>query len=489
MANTSLERLIKSLNQGELKAFSLSIKNNKSAEYYRLFQQIKAGKEIIGDKKQNAQRRKYLYDSLLESINKQSDSVDSDILKKLLNTENLFKRQLIKESWKEANKALKLANKYEQFGFITQILEWKKTIGFYLDNFTRQDQIELSILEEKVQNKQLVYLKTKSLYMEILGLKKEIGYLPINYDKKAYNKFNVDLPVEGQSQRALFYASMTKAIFHLMLKEHSEEYKITKQITENTDVSIDKTHYLIAHLEHLTSCVCNASFDELLTTLSKLKTKYKLGFFGKNTNLELKLFYYSANYEIMSYAYMGDEERLRKKIEEVEQTINFWQIKFSKEMLIIVFSALKMGHYFLGDIKKSKQYINKMLSDSSKSIRKDAYDEALLFNMIITFDKQDIAYQENVLKNTLRYLTNNNMSDSFEYKLTKSLRKNINNKNIFIDVFKEMKPIFDKHYYHLPDGRLYSEYHIPIYLWLISKIKNKPIIEIAGLWHSNGLSI
>ncbi len=40
MANSSLEKLIKSLSRGELKTFSLSIKNNQSPEYYKPYIQL-----------------------------------------------------------------------------------------------------------------------------------------------------------------------------------------------------------------------------------------------------------------------------------------------------------------------------------------------------------------------------------------------------------------------------------------------------------------
>jgi len=488
MANTSLEKLIKSLNRGELKAFSLSIKNNKSTKYYRLFKQIKSSTKTNNESHtSNTQHRKYLYDTLLDSISKSSNSIDSNILKKLLNTETLFNKQLIKEAWKEVNKAQKLAQKHERFGFLIQILEWKKSIGFFLEDFTRQDHSNLSKLEEKVINQQLIFLQTKNLYMEILGLKKEIGYLPLNYDKSTFSKYEVNIAPEVESKRSIFYAQMTKSIYHWMLKDHQLEYELTKNIVNNIDIKVDRTEYLIGNLEHLTSCVCNASFDELLKTLSDLKTKYQEGYFGFDPSIDLRLFYYAANYEIMSFAFKGNATFLQQKIEEVEKDIQYWHKSLSKEMLIVIYSALKMGHYFLGNNKKSRMYINKMLTESNKSIRKDAFEDALLFNLIGAFDKDDIDFRENTLSSTIRYLKVNNMKESFEYKLSTALKKNINSNNIFSKTFSIIQLEFEKHFYRLPDGRLYSENYLPIYIWLIAKIKNKPILEIMKLWNTHKL--
>jgi len=482
----SLEKLVKSLTRGELKAFSNSIKNNNSSEYSKLFKQLK--KENHSKTAGSIHHRKYLYDSLLESIARSSNSIDSNILKKLLNTETLFNRQLIKEAWKEVNKAQKLAEKHERFGFLIQILEWKKSIGFYMDDFSRQDHTQLSNKQEKVINQQLIFLQTKNRYMEILGLKKEIGYLSLNYDRTFFSKYEIKIAPEVESKRAMFYAHMTEAIYHWMLKEHNKEYELTNKIINHIDIKVDRTEYLIGNLEHLTSCVCNASFPELLHTLSKLKIKYHEGYFGLNTSIELRLFYYAANYEIMSYTFIGDKELLIQKIKEVEDGLIYWQKSLSKEMLIVIYSALKTGHYYLGNIKISKMYINKMLSESSKSIRKDAFEDALLFNLISAFDKYDLEFQESSLNKTLRYLKQNNMTQSFEYKLANALRKHLLiGEKFFSLVYSEIQNEIPLHFYQLPDGRYYSENYLPIYIWLIAKIKNKSILDTMKLWHENNL--
>ncbi len=485
MSGIALERLIKSLSRGELKAFSSSMKKESDTVYFKLFKDIK--KKGIANLKSSVHNRKYLYDSILESLSKTTSNIDTIILKKLLNTEILFNKQLIKESWKEVNKVQKLAEKYERFGFFIQILEWKKTIGFYKTDFTRQDYIELSTLEEKVINQQAIYLQTKNLYMEILGLKKEIGYLPLHYDKTFFSKFKVQIAPDVNSNRSEFYSQITQAIYHWMLKEHNKEYKLTKEVVENIEIKIDPTEYLIGSLEHLTSCVCNASFNELLSTLNILKNNYYKGYFGINTNIELRLFYYAANYEIMSYTFQGNSKMLILKIKEVEEDIEYWGKKLSKEMLIVTYSALKIGHYLLGNTKEAMSYVNKMLNESNKSIRKDAFIDALLFNILMSFDKHDFDYKENTLIKTIRYLKKNDMMQSFEYEFSIILLKHLPDSDIFNKVYNDMQVVFEKHFYKLEDGRLYSENYLPVYIWLLSKNKKKPVMDIMESWYNNKL--
>jgi len=486
MAISPIQKLIQSLNQGELKQFSLKVKKDNNTEYNKIFQAIKLGKEPqFINKNTFSQRKKYLYDTLLDLLNNSTSSIDAIILKKLLSLETLFKRQLNILAFKEANKAQKLAEKHERYGLLIQIFEWKKNIGYYLEDFTRQDYFDLSEREEHILNEQLYYLKAKNKYMEILNLKREFGYLNSDYDRSIFSKYG-EINHSTESKRTLFYSRMTKAIYHWMLKEHDKEYELTKLNVQAVDIQVDNVEFMIAHLEHLTSCVCNANFAELVSTLDNLKIKNKNGFFGKNIIIDLKLFYYSANYEIMSYAHMGDIELLQKKVNEVESGLIYWKSNISKEMLSVVYSALKMGHYYLGDIKKSKYYINKMINNYSGKIRKDVYFDALLFNLIIIFENLDnIDYIDSNINSTIRFLKNNNMKNSFEYLFASYLRKYIYDDRIFEKVYNSLEPVFHKYFYKLDNGKLYSENYQPIYLWLISKVKNEPFITTVKNWRNN----
>ena len=483
MAASPIQKLVQSLNQGELKQFSLKVKKANNTEYNKIFQSIRLGKEPqYTNKNTFSQRKKYLYDTLIELLNNSTNSIDAIILKKLLSLETLFKRQLNILAFKEANKAQKLAEKHERYGLLIQIFEWKKNIGYYLEDFTRQDYFDLSEREEHILNEQLCYLKAKNKYMEILNLKREFGYLNSDHDRTIFSKYG-EINQSTESNRTLFYSRMTKAIYHWMLKEHDEEYKLTKINIQSVDIDVDNVEFMIAHLEHLTSCVCNANFAELVSTLNNLKSKNQDGFFGKNMIIDLKLFYYSANYEILSYAHMGNMEQLRLKVNEVESEISAWGSNMSKEMLSVIYTALKMGHYYLGDVKKSKYYINKMINNYSGKIRKDVYFDALLFNLIIIFDNlEDIDYLDSNLNSTIRFLKINNMKNSFEYLFASSLRKHIHDDRIFEKVYNDLEPKFHKYFYKLKNGKLYSENYQPIYLWLLSKVKNEPFIKVVKNW-------
>jgi hypothetical protein len=486
---TSLEKLITSLNKGESRVFSTKTKSKNQPIYFKIFKQVK-NKGTLGEYKSSkyTQYRKYLFDTLLLSISQNTGSLDSRILKKLINTEMLFKRHMIEESWKESHKALYLAKKHERYGFLIQIYEWKKDIGLYLDNFSQEDYFDLSQKEEDVLQKQLSFLKIKKLYMEILSVKREYGYLTVDYNRERFHKFNVNInETETDSKRILFYSRMTKAIYHWMLKEHDCEYELTKKNTLEVDINVDYSEYMIAHLEHLTSCICNASFNELLSTLNNLRKKEKNCFFGDNPNIRLKLFIYAANYEIMTFVYLNDTESLTAKLEEVEQGLISWQKNLSKDMFLMISTAQRLGYYYIGNYKKARHFTNLVLNGSSKLIRKDVYNGALLFNLTLVFDKSDTEYQESVLKKTIRHLKNNNKENSFEYLFATTLLKNHSLPMKFNKTFESLKPHLGNYYFKLSDGRLYSENYLHAYIWLISKLKRINAKKVMEKWHNNQL--
>jgi len=487
MDKTPLEKLIKSLNRGELKSFNFSIKNTTTI-YVNIFKQILNEKKLTDYKNaENTQHRKYLYDSILELLSKRVNTIDSKILKKILHTEVLYKRQLIKEAWKEANKAQKLAQKHERFGFFIQILEWKKNIGFYLDNFTQQDYFDLSKLGEQVLNLQMKYLHTKDLYMEILSLKRKTGYLAIDYDKNKFLKFDIDIDdySVAPSQRTLFYARMTKAIYYWMLKEHKQGYRLTKLNTQEVDIKVDNAEYLIAHLEHLTSCVCIGAFNEIISILKSLKEKYNYGFFGNNSSAKLKIFLYAANYEIMSYVYTANYKKLKQKLDEVNKGIIFWDKNISKEMLLMISTAQRLGYYILGDYKKARFFTNKILNEPFKIVRIDVFNNTLLFNLITVFDKHNYDYQEIVLLKTLKHYKNTNIDESFAYVFASLLQKHILDDCIFQKTYDELKPQLHKYFSKLDNGNYYSENYLIEYIWLISKVKKINMSEAMIQWYNN----
>lgn len=480
MPKLSLERLIQSLSQGELRAFSLSIKKDNNPSYYTLFNDIRTGKSDDHHKKDNneIQRRNYLYNSILESLVKSSKTIDSQISKGLHHVEILYNRQLEKEAWKELERVEKLANKHERFGYIIQVLEWKKILGTRLNSFTKEDYALTSKLEKETMENYKTYLDASNSYHELIQEKQTGGYVH-DLDISTHEDLEKSEQDVNFPKRTLYYQRMAKAIHLCLTQDVIAQYKLTKLIIEDVAVINEANECLQAYFEHLTSCICLGEFDELITLLKKLKLDIGKGKFGTDPNIKIKLFYYAANYETMAYAYLGDSIQLNLKIKEVELGLKKLSAHLTTEMKLTLYSALKMGHYFLGNIEDSKKYLSLILDSESINIRRDIYQDALLFTLLINTDENKVDEMEQTLKQINIHSDLNKSHYQFEKRLVDNFKRFVSDKWNKAQLFDQNITDFHQNSFTLPNGKQYSENNYPYFIWAQARKQNIEIMEFC----------
>ena len=480
MANLPLEKLIKSLSQGELRAFSLSIKKEGNPSYYELFNAIRTDKYKKQKKDNNeTQRRNYLYNAILDSLLNQAKTIDTQIAKGLHQAEILYNRHLEKEAWKVISKAEKLAQKHERFGYIIQILEWKKTIGFRLESFSTQDYRDTSKQETETIEKYLNYLKAAGNYNELLIRKKKEGYVYEEDKLPDASLFDDIILDDNLPKRTLYYHRMAQAVRHCLVQDVQSQYQVTKLIMKDAAVIIEPNECMLAYFEHLTSCICAGEFEELLTTLAKLKTDIKKGKFGNSKDIIVKLFYYSSNYEIMALNYLGDKNLLQLKIKEVELGMKKMGDKLSTEMKLVIFSALKVGHYFLGQEEESKKYLNSILDNDQVNLRKDISQSALFFNLLICTDENKVEEMEATLKTISLQTDLNRPQYQFEKDLFTIFSQFANDKLDKPSLYTSIINSYNNIAQELPSGFKYTENYYPYFLWAFSR-KNHIDIMVSS---------
>lgn len=480
MPKLSLERLIHSLSQGELRAFSLTIKKDKNPSYYNLFNAIRSGKSDDKKKKDNneIQRRNYLYNSILESLVKNSKTIDSQISKGLHHVEILYNRQLEREAWKELEKVEKLANKHERFGYVIQILEWKKILGLRLDSFTDKDYQIVSDLEEETMEKYKTYLQAADSYHKLIQQKQKGGYIHNLNDLPDFERLQA-LDSNTLPKRTLYYQRMAKAIHLCLVQDIKSQYELTKLIVNDAEVIIEANECLQAYFEHLTSCICMGRFEELITLLKKLKLDVKKGKFGSDPNIVLKLFYYAANYETMAYGYMGNESELKLKIKEVELGLNKYENALSSEMKMIIYSALKMAHYFLGNPDGGLKYVQNIQSNNFKNVRRDIYQDSLFFSMLIQMDQNKLDEMESTIQKIENQCDLDQPHFQFEKSLYHIFKDYSEDKISKGEVYAQVIEANNKTGIELNDSIRYTENYYVYYLWASSRGANTNVLEKA----------
>ena len=480
MPKLSLERLIQSLSQGELRAFSLSIKKDNNPSYYKLFNDIRTGKSDDNQKKDNneIQRRNYLYNSILESLVKSSKTIDSQISKGLHHVEILYNRQLEKEAWKELERVEKLANKHERFGYIIQVLEWKKILGTRLNSFTKEDYAFTSKLEKETMENYKTYLDASNSYHELIQEKQTGGYIH-DLEVSTLEELGTSQKDANFPKRTLYYQRMAKAVHLCLTQDIISQYKLTKLIIEDVAVINEANECLQAYFEHLTSCICLGEFNELISLLHKLRLDISKGKFGTDPNIKIKLFYYAANYETMAYSYLGDTIKLQQKIKEVELGLKKFDANLTVEMKLTIYTALKTALYFLGDIKGSKKYVSLILNSESINIRRDTYQDALFFSLLIQADENNVNGMEITLNKIETQCDVNKPHYQFEKKLLENFQKFVIDKLNKTELYHQNIKAYNQFSYTLPNGKIYAENYYPYYVWATARKESLPILKFC----------
>lgn len=493
-----LETLIESMTQSELKRFALFTKtytSNKS--YLELFKSIKNGTAIKTKKYDNkyAQQRRYLYRTILESLIVKSTekSPESEVFFLIKSAGFLLRKQLPEQAYAIINKALTLVKKHEMIGYHIQIIELEKQIRMYTNLKTQRSDEEIIIEERNLIEYQKGLQTMKLIYNFIINHKKRFGYIDEKLWDKLYKEvIKMGLPDsvdECKTERSKFYYYYNFSLLNWIRHKHLLAYEYSKKIIEIDPTPIPKIEYLNGLLEHSTSCMCLGKPKELISVLQEVKQNYNKGLFSYYDNIALKIFYYRSNYELMSYVFMGDEEKVIEKIAEIEKGIKKWGDKIPLGMKLILASILKFGYWVIKDIKKAATHISFILNNFKSGLRLDVYDDGLIYSMMFAFEKDDIDYLERQVKIAYKqfnqYENKDDIDVSFKIETAKLFMKYAFyeiNKQEFLKQFQslllEKLKLFDNNF---------SEMDYPYLLWVESKIRRLDILETARILYKERL--
>ena len=485
-----LETLIHSLNQSELKRFTLYTKtyaSNKS--YIDLFKSIKNNHTNKTDKNNNklAQQRRYLYRIILESLIQKSNksSVENEVLFYINSANYLIKKQLPEHAYDIINKALHIVKKYEMTGYHLQLIEIEKQIRMYINpkGYRSDDEIfqeEVDLIEYQ---KQLHTLK--AVYNKILNYKKRSGYIDLNEWTKLYHQIKKmgfpDTSEECSTLKSKHYYYFNQTLLYFIRRNHQKAYDYSSKMIKVDPGPLSKREYLNGLLEHSTSCYCLGKTDETLETISMVKEFYQKGVFGKFENIALKIFYYRANYELVSYVFKGDKEMVEKKMEIIEKELTYWGDKIPIAMRMILATAFKLGYAALGNYKKMGKEINFLIDSLHSGLRLDAHEDGLIWNLMYIFSKDDLDFLENQASQAYKHFQKNNvienMDNYYKLKITKLF---LNYSKMKIDrkeFLHSFKKVLEEKLSYFDNNFLEMDY--PYLMWVNSQISGKSLLQTA----------
>ena len=278
-----------------------------------------------------------------------------------------------------------------------------------------------------------------------------------------------------------YYYYYSNTIFYRITNRNKRSYEHSQKLVKMETNPLTKHEQLSGVLEHTTSCNCLGKTNELLNTLRLVKKNYDKGAYGFFDNLALKLFYYQSNYELMSYVYEGRKDKVIAKIKEINDGMVFWGNKIPVEMQMILASALRLGYFAIGYLKKARKEALFMENQQKSGIRKDVYEDGMVSSLIYIFLKNDVEFLETYASKLLRYFNLKDKMDDpdmqFKYNTAKlfydfALYK-IDKKTLltrFKDYLEQKMSLYDNGF---------SEIDYPYYIWVNAQIGDKDYLETA----------
>ena len=433
-----------------------------------------------------------LYKNILKSLSSFHSDKEEGPGGTFSEAEILYNKNLPEQSLRALAKAKKEASKQENFGQLLQLLELERKLSAVIDAPPRT-MTEIANDEQEVADRLNNILTLERMYSKAIEYKRKYGYVRGSARSKLYEEI-IDqsiLATESNclSQKARYYYFLTKAITYFILYEYKLSYEYGKKSLELNRKIIPLHEYINGILHHTSSCICSGLFGETLSNLELVQSLIDERQLDLFNILALKVFYYRSNYELICYLYMGEADKTKKKILEIEESLIRFQDRIPLEMRQVINCGLRNGYLSLGEEKGVNRIIDSMLSKEVKLIRSDIYDDLLLFRLIWLIQEKSYEILPSIALSTYRYYANYDEEDNrydIEIKVCRLLMKTIDytNRDFLIFLLAQLNNIFNEHIAQVSPVHKFLEHYSYYQIWLQSLIKGIVFTESAKEWAS-----
>lgn len=430
--------------------------------------------------------KNYLFKFILKSLELYHSNVKSDLRSNLNQIEILHNKNLPSIAKKQLVKAKAIANKYELYEFMEEIIDWE--IVLLVEEATPENYLELvnkyfDELYDSIDKKKKI-IGYKYLYQKLRAKALFTGLTRNDEDVLEFQKIaNESLEKKDaffNTFSAQFYKNLMQANF---LFTQSEGLSAEKLLQENVELFEENMHMVdikpFAYIGTLRNKAVNElglmRYDELFATIAKMDAFVKN--FG-HTNKYYEIL--TENLKLFVYIPMGEFEKaitIAKKLETLYEQIAPTKV-IQREKLLQNY-ALAYIYIGLGEFKLANQHINRLLNEQESNFRSDLYCFAHILSLIIHFELGNSELLDYRVKTTYRLLLRRNKLHAFEKHILTFLKefdKPRKNPQELIDGFIALKTNIEKATESKIEKNALSLFDL--ISWLESKIENRSFIDI-----------
>ena len=419
--------------------------------------------------RKGAIKRRYLKDALLDNLRTfhRKRSIGRIIMNLMQDAELYYEKLLFKECLKTLKKAKKLASRHERFGLHLEIIGWeRRLLGSTLEKHNISE-TEIDEEERVILLKNGIDKRCRKMQARVFEFKKKYGFL----DKTRNNQLKGLVPdivnfnkEKINSNRALFYYNWTMALYHSMMAEHEKSYYYSRSIDDRFLDVVDPEDLVYGMLEHLTSCIYTHRYKEVLNGISLMERLLALKNFNDIMAIEQRMFYYRANYLLISLAALGRTKELKSHLNDLEEELKNNRERIPNPMMYVLRSTIGQIYFILGKFETAKHFCRETLAYPKNAVRQDVMDNFRILYPCVLLELDEIELLESELNSNIKYFHKQQKNYPFEIKITRSFLKMLGGKKTDrFSLYKEIQSAFEKKF-SLNTGTIYFD-DLIIYQW------------------------
>ncbi len=419
-----LYRLIRSLTPAEKRYFHVFIGSAQAhSKYAQLFDTMASSAQfddkawcqhIYPDEPDSSQKyaelKTYLFDLVLKSLQAYDEERSAEFrLNHLLQSAAVLYRRGHYEACHDClHKAEKLAQRYESFSHLLDVVRWQKHLAYtQMDVDLLHRQLDLLLRREREAATQLAeVIEYRSLFFQAyLLIKREALLHTEKGQEQLHNLRNHPLlqhPDQTRSHTARVLCYRTLNLCHYAAGERDAFYQSGKKLMELLEsqphfLRENQADYIAALSNYILSCGLTGKYEEVEKTLGKLR---KIKPLTRDDALKIHRQYYTNRFALCIYT--GAFEEGRREMELCQQEATFFAPhEYETASFYFQYCCISFG---CADYNQALTYLNAWNNQPRTLEREDLQSLGRILAMILHFEMGNTLLLDSLLRSTAQLL-------------------------------------------------------------------------------------
>ena len=443
----------------------------------------------IVKKQQLANVKAHLYKQILISLrlNPSHQNVRSQLREQLDFASILYHKGLYKQALKVLDKAKEMAILSEEKNLAYEIVELEKVIeSQYITRSISGRADELTVQAKELSALNVIASKLSNLSLQMYGVFLKTGYVKSEEDsKRVTDYFNARMPklqIQELGFREKLWLYKAYLWYSFLLQDFLNCYKYALKWVSLFEeypnmVELHPVFYLKGNNYLLESLFYLQNVEKFQEHLLEWEYKVSQKSFVKDQNVEALAFLYLSTAKISKHFIDGSFEDGLQLIPTIESELKNYSDRIDEHHTMIFYYKFACMHFGCGNNKQCIEYLSKIISNKSLSMREDLLCFSRVLNVVAHYEAGHDYHIERLLRDTYKFLLKINDLYEVQKEMIRFIRglQDIyphDIKKAFIKFHKTLKQYENDPY----ERRAFL--YLDIISWLESRIENKSVSQV-----------